>query len=431
MTRIVLTTFGSSGDINPYIALGRGLRSRGYEVVFAVEDAFRPTVEAAGFPVRHLTGDAMSVLGSHVDGLVGRSTPLRSLRLLIERYLLPTLRPRIGDLLAACEGADLLVAAMTQVAAAFVADLARIPLATVTLTPITVPSPEIEPQPLPDALPAPLRRAANRASWAFGEWYVARLFDPPINRLRAEYGLRPYRNWMYTEAANSPARLVAVAVSSAFFPPPTDWPPRVRETGFLYWDQPGDWREPPELAAFLAGPTPVVAVSSGSMSLEMGGAFGDFYRESVATIRASGARALVLGAPDGALGEPLPASVLALPFAPFSQVYPRCAVVIHHGGIGTTAQALRAGTPQLVVPWAVDQFWTGAQVRRIGAGLTLQRKSYTATLATPLLRDLLANPLYQKHCSALAGEIAREDGVATLCDALEGMLAESAKAAGA
>src|SRR5579863_5048423 len=231
MARIVLTTFGSSGDINPYIALGLGLRARGDEVVFAVEDAFRPTVEAAGFPVRHLTGDAMSVLGSHVDGLVGRSTPLRSLRLLIERYLLPTLRPRIQDLLSACEGADLLVAATTQVAAAFVAELARLPLVTVTLTPITVPSSQIEPQPLPVALPAPLRRAANRASWAFGEWYVARLFDPPINRLRAAYGLPAYHNWMYTEAANSPARLVAVAVSPAFFPPPADWPPRVRETG--------------------------------------------------------------------------------------------------------------------------------------------------------------------------------------------------------
>jgi UDP:flavonoid glycosyltransferase YjiC (YdhE family) len=122
---------------------------------------------------------------------------------------------------------------------------------------------------------------------------------------------------------------------------------------------------------------------------------------------------------------------LALPSAPFSQVYPRCAAVIHHGGIGTTAQALRAGTPQLVVPWAVDQFWTGAQVRRIGAGLTLQRKSYTANRATPLLRDLLANPLFQERCSALAGEIAREDGVATLCDVLEGVLAASAKAADA
>jgi UDP:flavonoid glycosyltransferase YjiC (YdhE family) len=373
----------------------------------------------------------MVVLGSHVDGLVGRSTPLRSLRLLIERYLLPTLRPRIQDLLAACEGADLLVAATTQVAASFVAELARLPLVTVTLTPITVPSAEIEPQPLAVALPAPLRRAANRASWAFGEWYVARLFDPPINRLRAEYGLRPYSNWMYTEAANSPARLVAVAVSPAFFPPPADWPPRVRETGFLYWDQPGDWREPPELAAFLAGPTPVVAVSSGSMSLEMGAAFGDFYRESVTAIRASGARVLVLGAPDGALAEPLPEDVVALPFAPFSRVYPRCAAVIHHGGIGTTAQALRAGTPQLVVPWAVDQFWTGAQAQRIGVGLTLQRRSYTSTRATPLLRDLLTNPLYRTRCSAIAREIAREDGVATLCDAIAGVLETSAEAAGA
>lgn len=423
MARIVITTFGSAGDLNPFIALALGLRDRGHTVVFAVEDSFRATLAAQGFAVQPLSGDAMGVLGPHMRELIGKSSPLASMRLLVEDYLAPTLRPRIQDLLTACDGADLLVASAPQVAAAFVADLTGIPLVTVTLTPITVPSENIEPQPSPIPFPPPVQRLANRASWALGEALVARMFDPPVNRVRAEYGLPAGKNWMYTQADNTPARLVAVAVSPTFCPPPSDWPPFVRETGFLFWDRPEAWREPDELTAFLATQGPVVAISSGSMSLETASAFGAFYRESLAAVRAAGARALVIGATRDVLPNPLPADVLALPFAPFSEVYPRCAAAIHHGGIGTTAQTLRAGVPQLVVPWAVDQFWTGAQVQRIGAGRSLQRRGYSATRATPILRELIENPAYGERCADVAARIAAEDGVATLCDALDEVLA--------
>jgi UDP:flavonoid glycosyltransferase YjiC (YdhE family) len=422
MARIVITTFGSSGDINPYVALGLTLRARGHEVVFAVEEGFRDVVASAGFPVHHLTGDAMAALAPRMTKLLGKTNPLTSMRVLVEDYLVPTLRPRIRDLLAACDGADLLVASASQIAAEFVADLTSIPLVIVTLTPITVPSAYIEPQPQPLPLPPRLQRAANRASWALGTGLVGRIFDQPVNRARAEYGLRPYKHWMYTGASNTAARLVAVAVSPAFCPAPLDWPPFVRETGFLYWDRPSAWHAPEELSAFFAAPGPVVAVSTGSMSLHTAAAFGAFYRDSIAAARTTGARALVIGAPREALPDPLPADVLALPFAPFSEVYPRCAAVIHHGGIGTTAQALRAGAPQLVVPWAVDQFWTGAQVRRIGAGRTVQRRAYTAARASAALRDLLQNPRYRARCDAIAAQIAAEDGAATLCDGLDTVL---------
>jgi UDP:flavonoid glycosyltransferase YjiC (YdhE family) len=364
----------------------------------------------------------MGVLQPHMRELVGATNPLTSMRVLVEQYLVPTLRPRIRDLLATWAGADLLVASAPQIAAAFVADLTGIPLASVTLTPITVPSASIEPQPTPFPLPSALQMAANRAGWALGMALVGRIFDPPVNRVRAEYGLPPRKHWMYTRADNTAARLVAVAVSPAFCPAPPDWPPFVRETGFLFWDTPTDWHAPAELSAFFAAPGPVVAVSSGSMSRETAAAFGGFYRESVAAIQMVGARALVIGAPADALPDPLPEGALALPFAPFSAVYPRCAAVIHHGGIGTTAQALRAGTPQLVVPWAVDQFWTGAQVQRIGAGRSIQRKAYGVDRATPLLRDLLYGPGYRERCAAIAKRIGAEDGVATLCDALDEVL---------
>jgi UDP:flavonoid glycosyltransferase YjiC (YdhE family) len=420
MARIVLTTFGSGGDLNPFLALAIGLRARGHDVVFAVEEGFRPAVAAAGFPVRHMAGDAMGTMARYADEMFGRSNPLASLRVLIQRYIVPTLAGKVQDLRAACEGADLLVAAGQQVAASFVADLTGIPCASVVLSPIVLPSARTEPQPLPFTIPPALQQASNRFNWALGMAVIRQMMDPPINRLRRQYGLTPRRNWLYT--GNLSTRYTALAASPAFAAPAPDWPPFVQMTGFLFWDRPDAWQEPAALSAFLAERDPVVAISSGSMTLEVAGPFTAFFKESLAAVRAVGARALVIGARPEDLPQPLPAGVLAVPFAPFSEVYPRCAAVLHHGGIGTVAQALRAGVPSLIAPWGADQFYHAAQVERIGAGRWLQRKEFTVERAVPLLDDVLRTPAYADNARAIAARIAAEDGVGALCDGLTALM---------
>jgi UDP:flavonoid glycosyltransferase YjiC (YdhE family) len=422
MARIVLTTFGSSGDINPFVALALGLRARNHDVLFAIEDNFRVVVEQAGFSVAHLSGDAMAAMREQSLDLLRDTNPFRSVRALVRDYIVPTTRPRIEDLRAACVGANLLVASPFQVAAAFVHDLTGIPLVTVTLSPVTIPSAQVNPAPQQFGLPNAVEPLVNRVTWGVGLALMGAFFDPPINRIRAEYQLPPLRQWMYTGKEHWSPR-TALAVSRAFFTPPPDLPQSVSVTGFLYWDTPTDWREPPELAAFFADGAPVVAVSSGSMSEGLGGVFSDFYQTTVAAAHAAGARALILGAAPGALPTPLPDGALAMPWAPFSDIYPRCAAIIHHGGIGTTAQGLRAGTPALIAPWGVDQFYAGAQVEAIGAGRWLQRKRYTVERATPLLDALLHQEQYRRRAQEIAARIAQEDGVAALCDLLEDEMA--------
>ncbi len=418
MARIVVTTFGSSGDINPFVALALGLRARGHDVIFAVEESFRGLIEQLGFPVAHLSGDAIAMMNAQSLDLLRETNPFRSVFTLVRDYIAPTTRPRIHDLRAACAGADLLVTSPFQVAASFVHDLTGVPLVTVTFTPVTIPSARVNPAPQQLGLPHTLDPLVNRITWGIGLGLMSAFFDPPINRIRAEYSLPPLRRWMYTGREHWSPR-TALAVSPAFFTPPPDFPESVTETGFLYWDRPTDWREAPELTAFFADGAPVVAVSSGSMSAELGGAFADFYQISIAALQRSGARALIIGAAPGSLPDPLPEGVLSLPFAPFSAIYPRCAAIIHHGGIGTTAQGLRAGTPALIVPWGVDQFYAGAQVEAIGAGKWLQRTRYSVERATPLLDALLHDDRYRTRAQQVAGQIAREDGVGALCDLLE------------
>jgi UDP:flavonoid glycosyltransferase YjiC (YdhE family) len=171
----------------------------------------------------------------------------------------------------------------------------------------------------------------------------------------------------------------------------------------------------------LQGDQPVIALSSGSQSATVDQTFSAFYRASIAAIQQLGARALVIGAAPGTLPASLPDAVLAIPYAPFSAVYPHCAAAIHHGGIGTTAQAL----PMLVAPWGFDQFFIGDQVERLGAGRRLDRKQATAARIAELLRAILENPRPRAQAQQIARRIDAEDGVGTLCAALEGVLLRS------
>lgn len=422
MPRILLTTFGSTGDLNPFIALGLGLRERGHEVRWAVEEPFRDNVSEAGFPlIHHLPGSVDAALGPYSRELYEGSSPLASLKVILRRYVLPTLPAKVEELREICTGVDLIVAPSQHFAAAIVSELTGVPWATLVLSPASLPSSFLPAQELPLALPAPLRPAVNRVQWALGLAMLRSVADGPVNAVRAEYGLPPRRNLMNT--GNLSPLLAAVPVSPAFVPRQPDWPPQAQVTGFCFWDAPSTWVGPPELAAFLDGTRPVVAVSVGSIAAQAAGSFDRFFQVSIAAIREAGARALVIGAAPGSLPDPLPPDVQALPFVPFSRVYPRCAAVIHHGGIGTTAQALRAGTPMLVVPWGADQFFIGGQVARIGAGLCLSRPSYRLNRVRRAVREFLEpGSSYRGRALSLARTVASEDGVAALCDALQGLL---------
>jgi UDP:flavonoid glycosyltransferase YjiC (YdhE family) len=417
MAIIVLTTHGSSGDLNPFLALGLGLRERGHEVRFALSQPLVCRAEAAGFPVHRLADDA-PLTGQAAIYQGGSS--VGSLKAAVQQTILPTLEQKVEDLRAACAGADLLVAASLQLPASVVADLTGIPWASVAVAPLALPSADFPPSPMPSA-PAPLRPLMNRIAWSVGARLLDPIADPAVNALRARYGLAPRRRLLLDGGLSD--ALVAVAVSPAFLPRPADWPEQARVTGFCFWDTPGSWEAPATLDTFLAGSQPVVAVSSGSQSPEVGDAFAAFYRAAVAAVRQAGARALVIGAAPGTLTEPLPPDVLTLPFAPFSQIYPRCAAAIHHGGIGTAAQALRAGLPSLVAPWGFDQFFIADRIAQLGAGLRLDRKRDTTERIAGKLTSLLRQPAYRIRARELASQIEREDGVGALCNALELVLA--------
>jgi rhamnosyltransferase subunit B len=353
MARIVVTTFGSTGDLNPFIALGVALRSRGHDVVFAVEANFEPQLSLLGFAVHLLTGDQEKALAPFRHQIFNTEQPLASLQLLMDHYILPTIPAKVAQLREICQQADLLISVAPQFAASIVAELLHIPFISVILTPSTLPSAWVAAQPLPVPLLATLQRLSNRFSWFVGGLFLRQVVDKPINRVRRAFQVPPRSNLMWT--GNLSPQLTILAVSPAFLPRPDDWPESIKITGFCFWDRPANWQFPETLKAFLHTDKPVVAVTAGSVAPEARALFLSYYQTSIESILACGARALVINAPETTVLPERREEVLHLPFVPFSEVFPACAAVIHHGGIGTIAQCLRAGIPSLIVPGGLDQ----------------------------------------------------------------------------
>jgi UDP:flavonoid glycosyltransferase YjiC (YdhE family) len=148
---------------------------------------------------------------------------------------------------------------------------------------------------------------------------------------------------------------------------------------------------------------------------------GDFYEQSARAAQLLGRRAVLLVGSDPANrpGSHFAADIFTAEYAPFSTLFPRAALIVHQGGVGTTAQALRAGKPMLMMPYSHDQPDNARRMRRLGVAKTVQRRHYTAARAAAAIKALLANPAYAAKAAAAARIIAEEDGIHSACNAIE------------
>jgi UDP:flavonoid glycosyltransferase YjiC (YdhE family) len=249
--------------------------------------------------------------------------------------------------------------------------------------------------------------------------FVTRKWPEPVYALRRELGLPRGKDPIF-DAKHSES-LVLALYSSVMGKPQPDWPRSAKITGFAFYDGTGDeGRLPPELTAFLeAGPAPLVFTLGSAAVMHAG----DFYEQSAEAAEILGQRAvLLIGADDRNLPKrKLPDTICVARYAPYSKIFLRASVIIHQAGIGTTAQALRAGRPMLVMPYGHDQPDNARRVRRLGVAEVLGRKRYNAKPAAQLIWQLLSDNAYSSCASAVAAKIAAENGAVAACDALEAM----------
>jgi len=418
--RIVLTTFGSLGDLHPYIAVALGLQARGHEAIIATTRHDQQRIEAWGIGFRAVRPDGPDLNADH-DAMRRIMDSRNGTEFVVRELLMPVLHESYEDVLAAAQGADLLVSHVLTYATRLVAEKTAIPWAGIFLQPLgffSAYDPPVLPQVpflsklrfLGPAFHRPLFWLAKRScrSWA-----------DPWHRLRAEINLPPTSENPLFEGLYSPSLILAM-FSQLFAGKQPDWPPQTVVSGFPFCDQVNQAGMSAELVRFLdAGPPPIVFTLGSSAVLDAG----QFFERSAAAAKLLGRRSvLIVGQDSGNRPASLPEGVIACDYVPFSELFPRAAAIVHPGGIGTTGLAMRSGRPMLVVPCAHDQFDNSARVTRLGIARTISRHQYQPSHIAAELRHLLDNPQYSQQASGIAERVRREDGVHAACDALEELL---------
>jgi rhamnosyltransferase subunit B len=407
----VLTPVGSAGDVYPYLGIGRELRRRGHRVTLLASEPFRQSAERASI-------DFIACWSTeYVDEVIQDPDlwhPRRGLKVVM-RAVAATLRDTYTALSRLYEPArTVLVGHTLSFATRSFEEKHGVPAATLHLAPSLLRSlhrvPAMPPSYDISSLPRPLKRAF----W----WLVDRIFiDPQIlpalNAFRVELALtpvrRPFHSWLHSPCAT-------LGLFPGWFgPPQPDWPPQVRLTGFPLFDDGDGESLAPAIVEFLASGAPPIVFTPGSANRQAP----HFFRVAVAATATLGQRAILLTRFAEQLPGELPDHVLHVPWVSLWRLLPACAAVVHHGGIGTCAQGLAAGVPQLVMPMGFDQPDNAMRLLRLGVGDILAPGRFTARRVVKRLAALLEAPSVARACRRLRDEARSYDGVERTCDLLE------------
>jgi UDP:flavonoid glycosyltransferase YjiC (YdhE family) len=417
--RIVLSNIGTFGDINPLIAIALELKRRNHTPIMAVPAIYGPKIIPLGIafhPVRPDLDPKNTLLAELIYDV--RKGTERGLR----EFLFPALNETYDDLLAAATEpvrADLLLIGELNYAGPLVAEITGIPWASYVLAPLSFFS-AYDPPVLPMY---PRLARADRTIPGMGHAIrrlarlVSRKWPQPIYDLRRELGLERGGNPLF-DGKHSPD-LVLALFSRVLGHEQPDWPAHTRITGFCFYDaDAGNSALPAHLEAFLAaGPAPLVFTLGSAAVL----AAGRFYEHGARAAERLGMRAVLLIGSDvrNRPRHALPDSICVAEYAPYSELFARASVVIHQGGVGTTAQCLRAGKPMLIMPYSHDQPDNARRMRRLKVARILQKRNFTPLRVAAKLRILLENPIYARRARQIAQRLSGEDGVRTACDALQ------------
>ena len=389
--KFIVVPLGSAGDVHPLIWLAQLLAARGHDVAFVVQVAMADMARAAGLRVMPTgsVADQEAVIRNpdlwHPD---------RGFTVLANKFprwareMIPAIRAEVVP------GQTVLVGAGVAFAARIVAEADHLPLVTVQLQPAAFMSVDD-----PPVLRAGLEwlprgpRWVRRGFFALSHAFVDRQLAARINTVRAECGLKTPVRGILRDWWMSPDRVLSL-FPEWYAPPQPDWPPQTVVSRFPLYDESATRPLDPALEEFLAAGDPPILFAPGSANMFAR----EFFAAGVAACARLGRRGLLVSQFAEHLPANLPAGVRWFPYIPFGRVFPRCAAVVHHGGIGTCAQGLAAGVPQLLMPMAHDQPDQAQRLRCLGVADYLYPKAFTAARVADKLRGLLDSPATARAC---------------------------------
>jgi UDP:flavonoid glycosyltransferase YjiC (YdhE family) len=430
MRKALLATFGTLGDVYPFIAIALALKARGIKAVIAAPGIYRQAIEAENIAyavLRPDESDLMEALGVDVAGMF--ATMLKNPHFILDEIYLRFLDETHDDVMAAAEGADVLIAHSLLVGAHQAAETLGIPCARVALAPLHLQSaqdPSVTP-PAPYVI-APKSRAAVAYNGIVRS--VVRLsVNARMRRLHAfrrRRGLPPTREDFFLDFGRPNGASACFGLYSPLFAPPRrDQPANLVVPGFPFYTptDPSRRTMAPALRAFLDAGDPPIVFTLGSFAPAVAG---DFYDRSIAAARALGRRAVLLAGSkhDARLAAIAGPAEHVCAQAAHGLLFSEALCIVHHGGVGTMAEALRAGKPQIVVPFFGDQPDQGARVERLGVGTTVRLADYDLKKATAALSALLAGG-HTLKAEVIARSVKAERGAEALADWAEAKLVRS------
>lgn len=417
--RIVMLTIGSRGDVQPFVALGVGLRQAGYNVTIGTHDVFEDFVISYGLDFAPIAGNPRHLLERLASDKAGANT-LTFVRQ-INDWVNDTLDDLLRDTTFACTHADLILYSFLCPMGPSIAEKLGIPAVSAYLYPVGVPTRDYPGVTFSEVswLPKPLNRLTHQIERSL----IGVTRRQAINHWRQEdLGLAPYPTlqvYPYAYLDDEPIHML-YGYSPEVIPPPADYPEHVHVTGYWFLDANSNWTPPPALEAFLNAGEPPVYIGFGSL---IDSKTEHLVQMLIAAGRAAGQRILLLSGWAGFQKMTLSDDVFVIPSAPHDWLFPRMAAVVHHGGAGTTAAALRAGVPTVVVPFFGDQPFWGHKVFETGVGPEpIPADQLNAMLLSEAIYQAVNDPTMRERAAQVGATIRAEDGIGSAIRILESLL---------
>jgi rhamnosyltransferase subunit B len=413
---VLLPTMGSAGDVHPFIALGMELKARGHRATILTNPIFQELIEAQGL--------GFLAVGTAEEANAVIANPelwhLRKGFSVIAQIVVPAIA-EVFSLIERHADASTVVAFSSL---AFGARLAQeklgVPSASVHLQPSVIRTFADQ------GMMGNIRLSTSRPMWfkrglfrLIDALILDRRLKAPLNDLRARLGMRPVdrvmHRWMHSP------QLVIAFFPEWFAAPQPDWPANTHAVGFPLWDADGEAAPLADAEEFLAAGEAPIIFTPGSA----GSTMQRFFRESVKAAQQLGLRAMLVTNYAEQVPAKLPSGIRVFGYLPFSQVLPRAALLVYHGGVGTLAQGIKAGVPHLVVPHGYDQFDSGWRIGQLGLGSSIPETRYRARRVVRAVESILWDAAAPQRRVAYAARIDSQNAVARACTLIEGLAPKS------
>lgn len=408
--RLAIIAPGSRGDVQPYLALGKGLKQAGHVVRLVTHQNFEGFVNSYGVEFWPVEGNVQDIAQSKdMRALLERGNFLAIMSQMAKEAQRGALALAKGGL-AACRGMDLVIAGIGGLFIGLaLAEKLGLPLLQAYYIPFT--PTQAYPSFLLPKLPPWFGSSLNRLSYHLARQIMWQGFRSADRLARQKVlGLPAAPFWGPFNADCAQHYPILYGFSPSVIPPPPDWDNTIHITGYWFLDPASDWTPPSALIEFLQAGSPPIYVGFGSMSSRKPEETTDLVLQALTRTRQ---RAILLSGWGGLRKADLPSSVLMVDSIPFSWLFPRVAAIVHHGGAGTTAAGLRAGVPSVVIPFFGDQPFWGQRIAELGVGpAPIPRRKLTVERLAQAIQKAVTDQAMRQRAAHLGSKIQAEDGIA-------------------